>query len=750
MLYDLDRFRRRLRRDYTVDDLTMVVAVRAHDHNPWVKERLRILGGYYEPAPRCIIVDFGSEEPHRAEVRSIAEGSGLDYLYVGDDGVFSLAKARNLGAAHARTDLLFFSDIDCFGSRDLCGRLIAHANAIDIAAVFDQIIKLPVYHLTRKVTVDFLEADAEQRSALLESAFAESVHSPPGTAADFVDPSSNFFVCRRDFYDMVGGYNEAFRGHGSEDYEFLLRLAVYSGQFPLPQDPAADDFGPLGGSFFGPKYYRGFRRLGELFSFQAEMAGLRIAHLHHPRPAAVDGWYASSDWKRTRFADQVGPFLTDRMQLLRYDWMPRTRSALVLICHDWHYEFFVPLRLAGYRLVLCAATDRAACESAHNMIVNRKVDAVAVFNPYMRSHSMLLPLFEQARASGLPTIVVERGTLPESWYYAEDVSYVDADWSAATLQAYIPTHDERALADDYIGSLRSGGHTLEESGSMERTMSRYSSYRHRHSKICFVPLQIDDDLAVTRFTEGHISYPTFRTSLAQAAEKHPDVLFLIKPHPLSTNASTPKLANVVTCAGDDNVHALIELADAIICYNSGVGLLALIHRKYVVTVGNAFYNLPEFGRRAATVDEAVEIAFSRDAPRGSGDMAHYVAWLLFRKYSFFKADSHYRHLGHRRSHEYRDIRFYHFNFETRQSMLRARFSRPFSKRSYSSGRLGVDVAKRARGPVALLGRGPNGHLAGLRRKLSKLQRSPKEFFADSRIPALRWIGRAILANRRHA
>lgn len=746
MLYDLERFRQTCDRGYSADDITMIVAVRAHDDNPWVLQRLQILAGYYRPAPRCIIVDFGSAEPHRSELRRTAEEAGFEYVFVDDDGVFTLAKARNVGASHARTDLLFFSDIDCFGTSDLCARLASHANAIGLSTVFDQIIKMPVYHLGERVSSKFLAADAERRSPLLDSFLAESIYSGVDTISEFVDPSSNFFVCRREFYDLVGGYNEAFRGHGSEDYEFLVRFALCSGQFPMPLEPGRDEYGPRHGSFYGSKLFRGFRRLGELMSFHAEVAGLRIAHLYHPRPKAPDGWYENNDWKRTRFADQVNPILRDPKQILSYDWMPREKSALVLVKHAWHYEFFLPLRRAGYRLVMRTHEQLSEDTSALDMIVNRRVDAVAIFNPYMKSHTELRPYFECAKTSGVETIVIERGALPESWYYATDVSYADPEWSLETLEAFAPTSEETAIATEYVSSLRRGEHTLEKNGSMSRTLARYSVYGRLHPKICFIPMQIDDDLAVTRFADGFIDYAAFRDSILAVAERRPDVLFLIKPHPLSKSEWDSGLENVVICRAEDNVHALIETAHAVVCYNSGVGLLGLLHGKRVVTLGNAFYNFPGLGKRARDADEAVRFAFETVDGFLERDVTQLVAWMLFRKYSFFKADSHYRDFGTRRSHEYRNMRCYKLNFRVHDTWLLARVSRPFSESSYASGRLGVPLVDDDR-KKSLLPRARNeGRVALLQKKLRKLQRNPQRFFADSSLAPLRWIGRAVATN----
>ena len=759
MLYSLDAYQRRCARHYSVADLSVIVAIRAHDNNPWVAERLDTLGGYYDPGPHFVIVDFGSEPAYRDELKSISDRHGFNYTYVDDTGTFCLAKARNAGAIAAKTELLFFSDIDCFGERDLCARLVEQANRMQLGAIYDQIIKLPVYHLGPDTTASFFSANThEQRSARVAQAFSDGVYSGRGEPADFIDPSSNFFVCRRSFYDEVGGYNQNFRGHGSEDYEFLLRFALLSGQFPIPADPNADQYGPTRRDFYGPKSYRGFRRLGELMSYQAELAGLRIAHMHHGRPNAADTWYDNNDWGRTRFHEQVDPLLDRPSSILAADWMPREKRCAVLLRHEWHYEFFLPLRAAGYELVPITLEalrdgdlDPGATGSAGATTINgAQFDAVAIFNPYMRSHDELRPYFDRARDRGLEPIVVERGALPESWYFAPEVCYGDPEWKTpAALDGYTPTAEERAIAKQYMDDLSRGAHTLEENGAAEDTLACYRTLVRRYPHTCLIPLQLDDDLAVTRFTDGFSDYPTFRDDTLRIPKQFPDTLFLIKPHPLAKAQLTSALPNVHICSDEDNVHALMSLVDSVIVYNSGVGLLGILQGKPVVSVGNAFYNLPGLGRRAEDLAGALAAARAEAADFLSRDVEHLVAWLLFRKYTFFSADSVVRDFGDRKSHEYRNLRCYQLGTPGSRSCLRARVSRPFSYSSYASARLGVGIAPA--GPRSAGGQwrrawidrllGADARpLSPLQRKLRKLGREPKRFFVESRHPAMRWIG----------
>jgi predicted glycosyltransferase involved in capsule biosynthesis len=334
-----------------VNDITLVLAVRAHALNPWVLPRLAALAGYYQPAPPTLVVDFGSAQPYSEALRRLCLDAGFTYLRVEDAGVYSQAIARNHGARHAGTSLLFFSDVDCLGERDLFARLARFATAAEMAIVFDRVALLPVYHLAAEATaaVEAVQGPDERERGLCQ-AVQRCVFAAPGTSAHYVDPQSNFLLLRRDFFEYTGGYNARFRGYGSEDFEFLLRVAQLQGVYPVPDALLDPGLGPQSPAFFEERPYRGFRRLFELMTIEAELAGLRMAHLDHPRDRAGNPWLEAWDRKRERFYAEASQVLRARDALLRFDFLPRKKRALVLVEGPRTVELALPLRLLDYAL----------------------------------------------------------------------------------------------------------------------------------------------------------------------------------------------------------------------------------------------------------------------------------------------------------------------------------------------------------------------------------------------------------------
>ena len=718
----------------TVDDVTVLFAVRLHEGNPWVLERLARLREYYSPLPPVLVVDFGSSSEHSDKLHGVCERDGFAYEYVDDTGTFCLAKARNIAAAKAQTPFLFFCDADCFGERSLFQRLVDHANDVDFGRTLEQIVNLPVYHFDEEISQRIWNAGTHKKmSKRLRAALARHVYDDIEKYS-YADPSSNFFLISKSFFNLLGGYNETFRGHGSEDFEFFVRVAHLTHQFPHPEKFESTEYSPVRDDFYGPKAYLGVRRFCELMAFQAETAGLRICHLYHPR--GNDAWYQEYDKGKSRYHKQVSPILKEPAKLLEYDWMPRDKTALVLLKHRKQYEFFLPLRVAGYRLRTMLAGDKKSEAAARKAIESGTLDAVAVFNPYMNSHRHLQPFIEQAKEQKLPLIVIDRGMLPESWFFAEDMPYADSEFLRIQPESLTFTDTELQVAVDYIARLRTGAATLESNGAFKSTLRRREPSSEPADGTVFVPLQLQDDVAVTKFDEGYTKYKDFVAELNDVVGACPDVRFLIKPHPLSKLPLNISHANAVICDSRDNVHALIELADAVVCYNSGVGFLAMCHDKPVVTIGNAFYNIPKTGHRVDSFGEALRVIRAGNVPAPQADvMRKYVAWLIFRKYAFCSAESVIRELAERRVHDYQHLAFYQLPWK-RWSYLRASSGRPVGERSYAAGKVGINITStHDEKPKKFV---PNGPLQArptdspAQRKLRKLMRDPKLFFRDAK------------------
>lgn len=764
MIYSDIEYENKISNEYDINDITVVYGIRLDEFNPWILERLDFISQYYTVRPNIQIADLGSKPEYSKQLSDVCNRHGFSYLYVddNDNDLFSPAMARNAGFSQIKTKLVFFCDIDMFSSKSLFLDLVDAANTLELDKYFDKIINLPIYHFNEKVSPLFFDAP-ENADKYIKKLFSQSVFSKKGEIVDFVAPYSNIFLCRTDYFNYIGGYNENFRGHGSEDFEFFIRQSFYSNRLPKPKDFGSDYYGPLRDSFYKFwKEYKGFRRFFELLSLEAELHGLKVGHFWHPKPKE-HSWIAKNDWKRSIFNEQSSKYLTDEKNLIDFDWLPRTKKTLVLIKHVDHANFAYPLRLAGHKLELLKVNSDLEKSEVIRKIDSGYYDNVCMFNPYMKSHSDLYMYFSYAKTKGLKPIIIERGALPESWYYAEDMSYVDPDFINLSLDEI--EINNIPLISNFLSTLRQGGHTLENNGNYESTINKYKISTILSGTKIFIPLQLSEDVAITRFNEGKQNYLEFVSQLYECANLNSNILFFIKVHPLSKDEqNTPIPSNVILCGESDNIHAMIDLSDSVICYNSGVGLISLLHGKKTIAVGNAYYVNKDLAYSATDIFDALKIVNSINTPPPTEiNIQKFASWLINDKYSFYKSESIIKDFGHRKSHGYNNSKMYSLNYEVKFRTQLSCVSQPFSEHSYGSAKLmispGIHRASVISAPVAKVIEQkkttknqtntpdsmnsieltpPSKNTSN--QKIKKLIRTPKLFFVDSKKPYIKKLG----------
>lgn len=676
----------------TPKDMTMVICLRAHEGNRWVMERLNLIGAYYNPMPRVLVLDFGSPEPFASEISTICAVNGLEYHHEPDTNIYSPAAAHNRGFEKCDTDLVFFCDADCFGPSDMFARMASIATSLKMKSIIDTPLILPVYHLNQADTQSFFEIeDTVDRSRFLDAiAFYSPLAEFRKKENFFIAPYSNIFLINRRMFSLTGGYDERFRGHGSEDFEFLTRLGIYIKNIPVPADLTTDHLGPLRKEFFGSRPYSGFRRFLEALSKPAENFGLRVFHLYHERSKSTE-WGAQNDWKRERMNEAFSVYVDSEHNLLQVDFLARDKTVVCLCKHVDQWGYYTPLRAAGYRLHPIFDDQPETIAAATAGLVSGKFSTLAIFNPYMKSHAQFKQLVLLARELGREVIVIERGALPGTIYYDEDVAYASANFAEERFLAEQFSESELKSAGRYIEELKAGDRTLEDMDTYATTKQRLAGLVALKNPICFIPLQLDDDMAVTMFIKGEQQYPEVSASLFQTIDANPDIVFVVKPHPLSKIDQLKQKPNLILASREDNIHCLLDIASLTVCYNSGVGLLSLLHQTPTATLGNAFYNLAGAGYCATSVQDALDAFKAGDlTPPPTGLIERIAAWFIFRRYSQFIGTDSITDFKERKAHGYKDVLVTQFRWNGIDMPLgRQRGVVQFSQRGYAWSQIGA-------------------------------------------------------------
>lgn len=668
---------------FSANDISVVICVRAHEGNPWVMERLQEIVGYYEPCPTFIIVDFGSKEEYALQIENICIEKNMRYVHVADYDTFSLSSARNIGFQQVETELVYFTDIDFVSNSEMFCQLAYSATIAKMGTFFDLILNVPAYHLTKTPSQEIQSTtDRNHRDYLINSFGFGAFFEPLNSTTEFIAPYSNNFLITTKFFSILGGYHSDFRGHGSEDFEFFIRASQIGRYFPKPTELLSDVGGSNKPKFFQHKSYTGFRSLNQLFAARAERLGLKTYHLWHPTPN-TDNWRTENDWKRNKLNSIVQPYLNSSDQLLCVDSLKRAKKLVCICTSKEHWGYFLPLRAFDYELVPFYDKEPSTIAEINALLSEGKVDGISIFNPYMKSHSTFLPLFMKARSLAMETIVIERGALPNTIYYSDDVCYTSKSYSPDIIGSIQPTEEELSSARDYIFNLRKGRHLLEGSDSKKSTDSKYAPLRELKKRKIFIPLQLDDDMAVTKFVRESQTYHDMVETLAKVTGQFKDTLFVIKPHPLSKFSLDGLPENVIVADRQDNVHSLLDSCDSVVCYNSGVGLLAACHGRRIVTIGNAFYNIDNIGHFADNLEKAIEKCLEKVSPPEMAQVEKLIASYLFHRYSWFSAQDDIRDFKTRKAHGYKDIFVSRLTLNERSVELRWEATeRPFSERSF--------------------------------------------------------------------
>lgn len=717
----------------THKDITYCLCIRISEVTPWILERLEFCLSYYSPQPEINVVDFGSEDLFAEKIRKICEKYGANYIFENDKEEFSLARARNIAVNNVKTKYFLLSDIDFVFDKNIFADLAKDAERLKMHVYPKRFLTMPICHLEEDETNRFWNSN-QKENIIRELDYFVS-RAEYGKDIEFYTSYSNVFFMSKELFTLVGGYCDKFRGHGSEDFDLMLRVGLICSDLPKPEHLNKDFYGPLKDSFWGDKYYSGFRRYIEAVMFNNENLGYKAYHLWHPKPQNKGYWTNNNDWKREKFNEVISAYIEKEEKVLEADYLVKDKTCLCLMNDYKNWRYFLPLKYLGYNLRVLSRNNLEEIVEGYKLISEGKVDFICIFNPYMKSHKKYKDLFDFAKKNGVDVSVIERGGLPNSIYYAEQVSYNDDDFKNTELLDRKLTIEDIALTKKYINSLVTGLYTLESMETYDETIYKPSIEILKFKKSIFIPLQLDDDMAVTFFNENHLKYNDFLDGLEKIIIKNQHIQFVIKPHPLDKKVNRFNYENV-TNLNDENIHAVIDCVNTVLLYNSGVGLLALAHNKPVYTVGNAYYSFN--GSLTKQIEKLDIIIKDLDNDTlfslNENKTINLFNWLIKEKYSWFTAKDVIKEFDNRKSHAYDfiNVEFFNFKGKTWFSGLNPLFS--YNDRTYLNAILKIENLKSATSAVDKKVLKKSDKLASeispLMRKIRKLKRDPKAFIVD--------------------
>ncbi|BCX67042.1 capsular polysaccharide export protein, LipB/KpsS family [Pseudomonas izuensis] len=241
-------------------------------------------------------------------------------------------------------------------------------------------------------------------------------------------------------------------------------------------------------------------------------------------------------------------------------------------------------------------------EDAINHVRNSSFDLVIMPNPYGNERRRWI--YTHLKNLNFPVMVFDRGALPGSWFFdlgfnADSATYHPLRWDK-------PLNSEETLAiETYIQSAKEQT-PLEVQGDRLGGKALKEDLGLSDKKVLFVPFQRPSDTTIKFFSGGIESFDNFVALVNQTKrllQQHaPDWVIVAKRHPLE---QTRPNADVMFVADDTHVHDLIEMSEAVLLVNSGVGVISSLFDKPVLHAGDAFYSHPGLNRQVKTPEDVV-------------------------------------------------------------------------------------------------------------------------------------------------
>lgn len=600
-------------------EITVAVPIRVDDNNSHILSRL--VWSLRDPSAHqfvnVMIVDDGSAPEFSDRIASICTANKLRYERLNTrNRIFSIGRARNHAAMTAATRFIFFMDVDLIPPAGFFKKLNDEIQDRKLDERAEDLIMIPVAYLTQEATEDYLSNGGDRRYG----EFLEHTISRNPSVIEKFSTGTSACVYNRLYYLARGGNYEQFSGWGYEDLEFNLRVARLTRMFPIPENFTRDQY-----SFDKQFSYQGWKAIYRLFGDRSFLKGLMLFHAWHPVDKSSD-YYTQRESNKRKFDKLIAQFASDGSEPQP---LPDLNHGRSLLLKQSPFTYSRELRPMLGEVLHASAATLPSDEHLSEMLHSRHVNRIVFQNPYSSPDHQRI--YDWCRRSGFPFIVCERGALPGSVLFDQtgfladsklfDVDYWDRDLSLKeeeALQAYIRKETASSLTLEAQADKRYSPTELREKLGFTTT-----------DTIVLVCLQRPDDTATKHFAGPLGTYGDFLWQLESISNDLPaNVRLAYKVHPLEDAAPPINGINV----SEYHINDLFAVADKVVTFTSGTGVLAMLWRLPVVVCGRAFYRQPGLTHNADTFAELRDLIVKR-LPINETAYRRFIHYLRFHYYS---------------------------------------------------------------------------------------------------------------------
>jgi len=600
--------------------LTVIIPLRVDETNSFRLSRLGF--SLMDPTARhhvdVMVADDGSPDYFARQIADHCAEYGYHYERLETSHLsVSMSRARNRGAQAASTPFIFFMDCDLIPPVGFFRKLLDEIQVLRLDACAEDMIMVPVSYLTDAATEDYLTNGGQDR----HGEFLEHTINRNTSVIEKFSSGTSACVYNRLYYLARGGYVEDFTGWGYEDLEFNLRIARLTRKFPLPIDYILDDK-----SFDAQYIYRGWKALYRLFGDRSMLKGLMLFHAWHPVDQA-SAYQGTREENRRRFGQLIVDFAKNGTEP---EPLPDPSHGRSLVLKKCPFTFDRILRPMLGETISPDVSTLPSDAHLRDWLISRKIDRIVFQNPY--GSDEVRRIYDWARKESFPFLVCERGALPDTILFDPTGFLADSSMFDARHWDHDLSYAEECALDAYIQQ-----ETLQGSVTLEKQSGprlKPSEIRERFGllssdEVVLVCLQRPGDTA-TRFFPGPLgTYADFVWAVEQLSrELPPNVRLLFKVHPLEDHVPDIQGINVSAL----HINDLLAVANKLLVYTSGTGLLAMIWNRPIVIGGNAFYENEKLTSKAETIEQLRELVCKPLTPNRIA-FRRFLHYLRFRYYS---------------------------------------------------------------------------------------------------------------------
>ncbi|MCW1359938.1 galactosyltransferase-related protein [Campylobacter sp. CCS1377] len=615
--------------------LSIIIPFGTSKERPYIKERVINKANEYksDDLVEYIFVEGFSSLEH-PELKNLIESKG--HRYFKDEtqiSNFSQGQCRNLGIINAKSDVVMPLDVDYVISEKNLENILELINIKEIDKNPNAFLVLPCVFLNEFGTEIYLNQNFYNKDIFFQN---DLISGKREFIKFFMKGSSSIILNRFKFLEL-GGYDKDFKGWGSEDFDFLTRLLRNCAEFEaLPNNL----------SYFAKNWdfdeFKGFRAWFSLAAQEAMLHGVYLYHLWHIEPNQ-NGYFNNRDSNHQKFYQRLKTYkniFDGPDALVENEFKDKNLITFFSQNSNMHNSLraIMPYLNKMFHVKEYYFFDENGVFNAQNFLEYlNKYNITHILFGNSHADEKRLEIFKFAREKNLPFIVYDRGALPDSWFFDDkgfnydSSSYDEKNWNKALNEEQIA----KTLA--YIEEVLKGDKFLEEQGASKGSDELRRKLGLRHKKIFFVPLQVKGDSVLKNFTYEPFLYENFLDILNELATKLflENIVFVVKKHPLSLSVDKKAYNNLVFAPDNTNLNDLLELCDAVLTLNSGVGVYAILAKKPCIVCANAFYQFENLNLQAKNEKELLEHILSISQGKFNFDEEKALRFIHYLRYEFY-------------------------------------------------------------------------------------------------------------------